>query len=471
MSAAAALAAFAIVAADQAPLKAAPTAAAATHARLTQGDLLEVRGTRLDHLQVYEHRRERAGYVKATQVRTLALTEAEAPQLLSVVRFLRDAQGMESLGIAYVAAYLKAAPAGTIEAEAFDALGLMAERLGDRASKPGVAGNPNAQVEAVAAYGVKFIGYEHSAGVQLCYDGEAFKRVLTMARASAEHRARAALALTRPDCTDPALRPADRQALAQRHAELLDSLQQAAFAQLDEGLKNRLRMRRAGVWAAAAYLHAFRDEDPQAAARRALAELAGVNKAELNDDDAAHYTEAAIRVGAVRSAAEALPQPGKLTVRTRAGEPGQHCVQLVDATAIKPPPVLAERCTFGVVWPQSARTSADGHALVLQVQQTATWTELWVWRRGVEGWAVDVLPPASLQPEIGYAEFAGFSPADGGKLLVAREAKAEGRTVRRFDVMPLASLGVERFASTPDLLAAFARWADPQWRRASVSQR
>jgi hypothetical protein len=470
MSAIVSLAAFAIVAADQAPLKAAPNASAATHARLAQGDLLEVRGTRLDHLQVYDHRRERAGYVKATQVRTLALTAAEAPQLLSVVRFLRDAQGMESLGIAYVAAYLKAAPAGAIEPEAFDALGLMAERLGERASRPGVAGNVTAQVEAVAAYGVKFIGYEHSGTVQLCYEGEAFRRVLTMAGASVEQRARAALALTRHDCVDPALRPTDRQLLHRRHAELLDSLQPAGFAHLDDGLKNRLRMRRASLWATGAYLQAFKDEDPQVAVRRALAELAGVNKAELSDDDAAVYTEAAIRVGAVRAGAEALPQPGRLIVRVRAGEPGQRCVQLIDAVAAKLP-VLAERCTYGVVWSQSARASTDGRALALQVQQTATWTELWVWRRGADGWAVDVLPPASLQPEIGYAEFAGWSPAEGGKLLVAREAKAEGRTVRRFEVMSLASLGVEKFASTPDLLAAFGRWADPQWRRGSVSLR
>ena len=83
-----------------------------------------------------------------------------------------------------------------------------------------------------------------------------------------------------------------------------------------------------------------------------------------------------------------------------------------------------------------------------------------------------MLPPASLQPEIGYAEFAGWSPADGGKLLVAREARAEGRTVRRFEVLSLSNnLGVERFASTPELLAGFARWADPQWRRGTVSQR
>ena len=39
--------------------------AAAVQAELTQGDLLEVRGARLDHLQVYDHRRERAGFVRS----------------------------------------------------------------------------------------------------------------------------------------------------------------------------------------------------------------------------------------------------------------------------------------------------------------------------------------------------------------------------------------------------------------------
>lgn len=470
-SAAAALAAFAIVAADQAPLKAAPNGAAATHARLTQGDLLEVRGTRLDHLQVYDHRRERAGFVKATQVRALALGEAEAPQLLSVVRFLRDAPGLESLGIAYVAAYLKAASAGAVETEAFDALGAMAERLAERAGRPGAAPVVAAHAEAVAAYGVRFVAYEQRGAMQLCYDGEAFKRVLAMPRAATAQRARAVLGLTRHDCLDPALRPGERQAAQLRRAELLDGFAPGAAVQLDESLKNRLRMRRAGTWASIAFMQAARGEAAEAAAERALTELYSVNKAELSDDDAAEYAEAAIRVGAVRAAAQAAPAAaGKVQLRVRAGEPGQRCVELFDPAAPQQP-ALAGRCTYGVVWTASARPSADGRALALQVQQTETWTELWLWRRGEQGWSVDVIPPAGAQPELGYAEFAGWSPADGGRLLLVREAKAEGRLVRRFEVMSLASQAVERSAGAPEALAAFTRWADAQWASGTVSRR
>ena len=63
---------LAIVTQDQTPLRAAPAGAATTQAMLSPGDLLEVRGERLDHLQVYDHQRERAGYVRATQVRRAA---------------------------------------------------------------------------------------------------------------------------------------------------------------------------------------------------------------------------------------------------------------------------------------------------------------------------------------------------------------------------------------------------------------
>ena len=66
-----ALTTLAIVAQDATTLRAAPSASAATQAQLWQGELLEVRGSRLDYLQVYDHRRERAGYVRASQVRVL----------------------------------------------------------------------------------------------------------------------------------------------------------------------------------------------------------------------------------------------------------------------------------------------------------------------------------------------------------------------------------------------------------------
>jgi hypothetical protein len=94
---AAVLATLAIVTQNQASLRAAPKDSAAQQAVLWQGDALEIRGQKLDYLQVYDHRRERAGYIKATQVRTTSLTAAEAPELLSVVRFVRDTPGAEAL--------------------------------------------------------------------------------------------------------------------------------------------------------------------------------------------------------------------------------------------------------------------------------------------------------------------------------------------------------------------------------------
>ena len=129
-----ALTIIAIVTQDQAGLRAAPRESAAQHAVLWQGDSLEIRGTKGDYLQVYDHRRERAGYVRASQVRPQSLKPENAPELLAVVRFLRDTPGAEALGISYAAAYLKAAPAEAIDGEVFDALGTFAERLARSAS-------------------------------------------------------------------------------------------------------------------------------------------------------------------------------------------------------------------------------------------------------------------------------------------------------------------------------------------------
>src|SRR5258706_12963686 len=72
----------AIVIADQASLRAAPRDSAQQQAQLWQGELVEVRGERMDYLQVYDHKRERAGFVKASQVRRTALAPAAAPELL-----------------------------------------------------------------------------------------------------------------------------------------------------------------------------------------------------------------------------------------------------------------------------------------------------------------------------------------------------------------------------------------------------
>ena len=99
------------------------------------------------------------------------------------------------------------------------------------------------------------------------------------------------------------------------------------------------------------------------------------------------------------------------------------------------------------------------------------WTELWVWRRQAEGWALDVLPPASAEPGLGYVEFAGWVPGAESKLLLARESKVNGRFARRFEVLGIESLATEKSASTPQLLSAFGRWADISWKRGTVSLR
>ncbi|AKJ31634.1 hypothetical protein AAW51_4943 [Caldimonas brevitalea] len=469
----AALASMAIVTQDQVPLRAGPRDSAAQQAVLWQGDTLEVRGERMGYLQVWDHRRERAGYVLASQVRTTSLKPEEAPELLAVVRFLRDTPGAEALGIGYTAAYLKAAPAGDITAEPFDALGSMAERLARRASAQQgskASATVAAHLEVATHYGVNFRSYDHDGALRLCYDGEAFRRVLAMA-ASPEQQARAALAVTRHDCIDPGLPPVQRQQLDGWRAEVLDRLGAAPFAQLPEPLKNRLRLRRAGVWAGLAFQQARRGEGAQPAAQRALAELAGVNKTELSDADLVDYHQAAIRVGASRWAAETAPASpaSRLGVITRPGQPGETCVMLTDASHGARSP-LAERCTYGVVWTASASPHPNGRALALAVQPLEGWRELWVFRQDATGWSVDVMPPAASQPELGYVEFAGWVPG-GEKLLMAREARSEGRLRRSFEVAELATLNVEKQASTPSLLVLFGKWQDAAWKRQTVSLR
>ncbi len=466
------LAAMAIVALDQSPLKAAPKDSASQQAVLWQGDALEIRGQRLDYVQVYDHRRERAGYVHISQVRMVNTEPESADQLRAVIRFVRDTPGAEALGISYTAAYIKAAPAPAIDGEVFDALGVMAERLAKRASikqaKP-VADGVAAHLEIANFYGVKFTSIERDGGATLCYDGEAFRRVLALS-SDPEQRARAALAVTRHDCVDPAMRPNERLTLDQWRAEILDRIDDAQMAQLPAQLKNRVHIRRAGVWASLAYQLARREKPSAAAAQRAIDAVATVNKAELSDDDFAAYTEAAVRVNASRWGA-VLPSEAKpkLSVITQAGKAGETCVLLVDSKRDATQP-LAQRCTYGIVWTASANPNRSGNALALAVQTLDTWRELWVFRKVDSGWTLDVLPPSAQGPDIGYIECAGWTP-DGKHVLLAREARETGRYRRSFEVTQLASLSTDKRASEPNQLLAFVKWQDPAWKALSLSVR
>lgn len=467
----------AIVTTDQAVLRAAPRDSAQQQAQLWQGELLEVRGERMDYLQVWDHRRERGGFVRASQVRRSALAAAEAPELLAVLRFVRDTPGSEALGIGLAAAWLKAAPAealrGDAGAEVLDALGSQADRLAHRASSGASLSKPAqaavaGHLEVAAHYGVNFKSYEREGRMQICYDGDAFRRVLAMP-ATPQQQARAALGLTRPECLDPNLQPLQRAKLDAWRAEVLD---RAATASLPAYEKNRLQMRRAEVWSTLAFQQARLGQPAAAAAQRALDELAGISRAELPESDAAAYNDAAMRVNASRwaavgaSAGAAGPRPSIVTVP---GQPGETCVLLVDARHGTEQP-LARRCTYAVVWPQSASLNREGNALALAVQPLAAWRELWLFRKDVAGWTVHVLPPAPSEPGVGYAELAGWVPG-GRQMLVAREARGEGKYRRSYEVLGLDSLVAERQAADPAALAAFSRWQDAGWKRMSVSLR
>ena len=337
---------MAIVLRDQTALRAAPRDSAPQQAVLWQGEALEVRGERLDYLQVWDPVRERGGFVRASQVHRSRLGAADAPALLTLVTFTRQSTGSEALGIGLVAAYLQAAPAealrGPAGVEAFDALGTFADRLAQRVS---AGGAPNKAAEAALAahlevasrYGVHFASVERDGRMQICYDGDAFRRILAR-QAEPLQQARAVLALTRPECVDPALSVHDRAALDEWRVAVLDRVD---TAKLPAYLRNRVAMRRAGLWSAIAFRRARlggavdTEATAAGAAERAIDELAAIDKSELTDDDQAGFDSAAIRVSASRWAADSSAAPrlgaGGVSLATAPGEPGQTCVLLVDA--------------------------------------------------------------------------------------------------------------------------------------------
>ncbi len=461
---------LAIVTQDQAMLRAAARDASAQQAVLWQGDVLEIRGERGDYLQVYDHRHDKSGYIRAVQVRRITVSPEAAPELLAVVRYLRDAPGSESLGIGYAAAYLKAVPAESLTPEPLDAIGTLAERLARRASTDRTKARDAAvaaHLEVLGEYGLKVRRYERNGHTEICYEGEMFRRVLAMPAAEPDQQARAALGLTRHECLDPALGPSDRFQLDLWRATVLDRVPATGVS---PELQSRVRARRAGVWSAVAFGQARRGDPPQAAAQRAMQELSEVTAADLGEEAQADYTDAAVRVGVVRWAAEFTAHgSGKLAVSLAPGAPGETCVSLEDTRHPVSNPIL-KRCTYGTVWEASARSNSAGTALTLAVQPQETSRELWVFRKVAQGWSVDVLPPGGASPDVGYIEFAGWTPG-GKRMLVAREVGADGRYKRRFEIVRIDTLVADKAASTPGALPDFEQWQDSTWKHQTVALR
>jgi hypothetical protein len=457
---------LAIVVQDHAALRAAPRSTGTELTRLWQGDVLEVRGEHAGYLKVYDYRRERGGYLRGDAARQIELSDTAAPNLLAVLRFLRESPGSESLGISYGAAYLKAVSPRAITAEPFDAIAQMAERLADQASgSTDHVADFAPHLEVAEQLGVRMHNFERNGRMRVCYDGELFRRVLTLPGAQPEERAHAALGLTRPDCIDPDLGPVPRASMDAERAQLLE---QVKDGELNAMTRSRLHARRAGVWAALAYDHDRRLEPAGTAAERALGELLAVHPDDLGDDRRPEYVDAVLRVSAVRWAG-ALPslQSGPLVLRAAPGDPGQTCVALENSS--RPgAAALIRQCTYGIVRMASVQVIPQGPALVLAVQPLESWRELWVFHQKAGGWTIDVLSPGLDNPEEGYIDFAGYVPGTR-RLLIAKEVKDRGRFRRSFEELRLDDLALVRQASSPELLRDFGRWQDVAWRRDTLA--
>ena len=455
----------AIVVEDGTTLRAAPSDRAPLQAELARGDWLEVRGDADGFYQVWDHRRERSGYVRAWRVRTHELGPEQATDLRVIVSFLRDSPGAEALVVGYTALVLKAAAAP--RAADYDALGVVADRLARRASSAVAArdsGVANA-VDTARAYGV---GLEpitgHDGSVRLCYDGEAFRMVLALSRDPVE-RARAALKLTRDDCVSDDTPVAALRSWNEWRLSILD---QADPSSLPDVVAGRLRLRRAVALVAIAHdLARVSDVAAGVNVDEALRQVALVRRDGLLAEDRDEYDATAVRVAALRLVGRPdSPALSPELVRITHRDEGRTCIEIEGEKGAEP----ARSCTHGIVLAGSLGLSPDRATIVASVQTAPGWTELWVLRRSGGSLTSGFLVPAPDGPALGYVEPAGFSP-DGKRLLLARESFVGHALTRSFEVLEVASLRVERRSERCDALSAFRRWSAPGWREGTLALR
>jgi hypothetical protein len=476
----------ALVVEDQAPLRASAHETAPRQTSLALGEWLEVRGERQGYLQVYDHRRERPGYVRPAMVRSYVVDESSAPKLETLIEYLKDGSGEESLGIGYVALFLRAAPPQAVSADIFDALGTMAERLARRASARTARASETslaAQLEVAESYGVKFVSFDEEGRTRICYDGEAFRRVLALGGTNAA-RVRAALALTDPTCVDPALGSTAALTLARWQAGVLDAVDPKGLGpDVPEYEVARLRVRRSTVQAELAYCAARANDLPLAkeASASAKREFTLADPSAFVEGDRLTYEEAAIHSATVRWVDEPETVAGgssRLDIHVAPGLPGQTCVRLTTRAASQAAPF--EHCTYGVVWTSSIRVAPNDACVAMVVQPLAGWTELLVLHEKEGEWVADTLAPATVDPELGYVELAGFSP-DGAHLLLVREWLTTGplgsphtiapRVQKTFQLVTAGDLTIEKSAVTLANFPTFRRWEALDWQHGTLALR
>jgi hypothetical protein len=429
----------ALVVPEQLTLRAAAKDSAPPLTQLIRGEALEVRGQQGDWVQVWDHARERGGFVRSGALLSL---ETEPAALLVQLRLARQQVGNEALGLGLAAALIERADVdwlrGPQGAEMLEHLIALQQRLAERANLGHASAALQAQV--AARYGQPLRQLPRADGSQfLCPAVEPARLLRSLPGASPAQQARAGLQLAAGDCAVGSLD--DRLAL----------VQDIPLTQLPAPLRKALLLRRAGLQASLAYARRADEAAARAAAQAALADWTRLLPADFDDDDQTLLREAAIRLAPMRWLAQptAALKQGKLELQRVPAAPGQQCMKLAAHV----------HCTHGQ--PLWASLRAQGDALFLNVQSLEGWTELW--RLGADG-SLQVLPPAAEGPGLGVAELAG---QDKGLLLVAREAITQNKPLRRFELLPSLHTAPQRWAGEPMLLAAFQRGAAADWKALS----
>ena len=486
----------ALVVQDQTPLRAAAHDDAPRQTTLSPGDWLEVRGERQGYLAGLRPP-ARAPGLRAARRRCAATrsTRRRRRSSRAIVDFLRDAPGQESLGIGYAALYLRAAPAQRGRRRAcFDALG-----DDGRAARRGARRRACAKAGRRDAGGADRGGRELRRARSRSFEQRgAHARLLRRrgvpARAGARRRpaaarARAALGLTDPRVRRPARGPTaalDAGEVAGERARRRSTSARAAARRRPADVQRAPPAAAIGDAGGARVLRGARRatrRSPGRRARRRSASSQLVDRSELADEDRLAYDEAALRVG-------------DRAVGRRAGVAGARSVRARRRAR-------RGRARPDVRAPAPSRRSAAGgalRALHLRVRVAVVGARRAARRRGRDGraaaasggascscfvrrehgWTADSMTPAAIDPELGYVELAGFSP-DGTRLLVVREARASGplgspHTLapwieKRFQVLAVDGLRVEKQSSSLAGFPTFKRWQSPEWARATLANR